>query len=256
MNLSVAAASLEETPDQLPVMCDNHLLGTPQWPPFSPRLIWLLCPLTTLPCQQSKELFVRLHWKLHSFLASVWPKMWHKIHFSANYPTSRILFWLKLCAYAHVQNALACLFLFARCVILTLTRDNKIPRCIIQSVCSESSSVLANTEQTQFHNFHIIFPFITSGTQKMLWAWVDRSFALGVRVHSSNIPISFATSLIKVTMSQAFLVLHPYTWMYSFTYICHTLVLSLPFNDMPLYESLLQPWYNPLCLTEIKAPTN
>ena len=28
------------------------------------------------------------------------------------------------------------------------------------------------------------------------------------------------------------------------------------FNDISLYESLLQPWYNPLWLTELKEPTN
>ena len=36
------------------------------------------------------------------------------------------------------------------------------------------------------------------------------------------------------------------------SYFC----LTGPFNSIPLYESLPQPWYNPLWLTGIKAPTN
>ena len=205
---SFAVPSPEEKPDQLPVMCDNHLLDTPQCPPFSRRLIWLLCPLTILACQKSKELFVRLHWKLCSCLTPAWPKMWQTILFNANYPINRFLLF-----FIFEFHVCVCVCVCPQCV------SNYVPVCAMchssRVTCGAEAvrrwmlrhplgtsmfcffvKSLADSELTQLPQSPYDFPGSVHPKIKMLWAWVDRSFALAVR-HSSHIPILFATNFHK-----------------------------------------------------------
>ena len=73
--------------------------------------------------------------------------------------------------------------------------------------------------------------------------------SLSTPFYSVLVPTSVCVTLSSVSHS----IISPYNSLLS-QFIRSYLCLLCPFNFISLYESLLQPWYNPLWLTGLKAP--
>ena len=91
----------------------------------------------------------------------------------------------------------------------------------------------------QFMFFYVNQPSLPTPFYSVLVS-VSVFMALSTIFHSMNSPDT-VLKVMKIFLTQFFQ-----------SYFC----LIGPFNYIPLYESLLQPWYKPLWLTGLRAPTS